>query len=203
MTIEKSTTNLGLVLQQLVKKVNTAGTDENLFRLVPVLRHGARVLLELVPVPGQISARHQQQAMFRWCPGTKSERGLSVENKHHTRQTANNLIRPVSNVMLLPCQTKGPLNRDFTVVFFPNSIFIAALNVVLNFNLLFQNALINMQVSNFHKSIIGHFHSRRRKIVWTDKSSNNLSVHMISSSSSVKMAIVMNSISENVFEGVQ
>ena len=37
------------------------GTDENLFRLVPVLRHGARVLpLELVPVPGhgaQISAR--------------------------------------------------------------------------------------------------------------------------------------------------
>ena len=57
-------------------KVNTAGTDENLFRLGPVCRHGARVLplellpvpehgarvlpLELVPVPGhgaQISAR--------------------------------------------------------------------------------------------------------------------------------------------------
>ena len=46
------------------EKVSTAGTnlaDENLFRLVPVLGHGARVLpLELVAVPGdgaQISAR--------------------------------------------------------------------------------------------------------------------------------------------------
>ena len=42
-------------------KVNTAGTDETLFRLVPVPRHGARVLpLEQVPVPGhraQICAR--------------------------------------------------------------------------------------------------------------------------------------------------
>ena len=43
------------------EKVNTVGTDENLFRLVP--GHGARVLpLELVPVPGhgaqiKISAR--------------------------------------------------------------------------------------------------------------------------------------------------
>ena len=35
------------------KKVNTAGTDENLFRLVPVPGHGARVLpLEPVLVPG-------------------------------------------------------------------------------------------------------------------------------------------------------
>ena len=37
------------------------GTDENLFRLLPVLEHGARVLpLESEPVPGygaQISAR--------------------------------------------------------------------------------------------------------------------------------------------------
>ena len=37
------------------------GTDENLFRLVPMLGHGAQVLpLELVPVPGhdaQIRAR--------------------------------------------------------------------------------------------------------------------------------------------------
>ena len=32
--------------------MNTAGTDENLFRLVPVLGHGARLLpLEPVPVP--------------------------------------------------------------------------------------------------------------------------------------------------------
>ena len=35
------------------EKVNAVGTDENLFRLVPVPRQGARVLpLELVPVPG-------------------------------------------------------------------------------------------------------------------------------------------------------
>ena len=32
------------------KKVNTAGTDENLFRQVPVLAHGAQVL-PLQPVP--------------------------------------------------------------------------------------------------------------------------------------------------------
>ena len=33
--------------------MNTAGTDENLLTLVPVLEHGARVLsLELAPVPG-------------------------------------------------------------------------------------------------------------------------------------------------------
>ena len=45
-------TNLELVLQQLVKKVNTAGNDQNLFRLVSVPGHGARVLsLELVPKP--------------------------------------------------------------------------------------------------------------------------------------------------------
>ena len=32
---------------------NTTGTDENLFRLVPVLGHGARILPpEIVPVPG-------------------------------------------------------------------------------------------------------------------------------------------------------
>ena len=41
------------------KKVNTGGTDENLFRLVPMPGHGARVLpLELVPGQGaQISAQ--------------------------------------------------------------------------------------------------------------------------------------------------
>ena len=34
------------------EKVNTRDTDENLFRVVPVLGHGARVLpLELVPMP--------------------------------------------------------------------------------------------------------------------------------------------------------
>ena len=35
------------------KKVKTAGTDKQLFRLVPALGHGAGVLpLELVPLPG-------------------------------------------------------------------------------------------------------------------------------------------------------
>ena len=53
LTIQKSVTNLDLVRQQLqCEKVNIAGTDENLFRLVPVPGHGARGLpLELVPVP--------------------------------------------------------------------------------------------------------------------------------------------------------
>ena len=41
LTIEKSAPSLELVLQQLAcKKVNTAGTDETIFRLVPVLGHG-------------------------------------------------------------------------------------------------------------------------------------------------------------------
>ena len=43
----------GVVASTANDKVNTTGTDENLFRLVPVLGHGARVLpLELVSVPG-------------------------------------------------------------------------------------------------------------------------------------------------------
>ena len=44
-------TNLELDLQQLARKVNTAGTDENRSRLVAVLGHGARgvLLLELGP----------------------------------------------------------------------------------------------------------------------------------------------------------
>ena len=48
------------------KDGNTNGTEENLFRLVPVPRHCARVLpLELVPVPGhgaQISVRAPAKA---------------------------------------------------------------------------------------------------------------------------------------------
>ena len=51
----------GIGASTACEKVNAAGTDENLFRLVSVPGHGARVLpLELVPVPGhgvQISAR--------------------------------------------------------------------------------------------------------------------------------------------------
>ena len=50
LTIEKSAANLELVFQQPCKKVNTPSNKENLFRLVPVLGYGARVLpLELVP----------------------------------------------------------------------------------------------------------------------------------------------------------
>ena len=43
----------GIDASTTCKKVNTAGADENLFRLVPVPGHGARVLpLKLVPEPG-------------------------------------------------------------------------------------------------------------------------------------------------------
>ena len=49
------------------EKVNTEGTDKNLIRLVPVLGHGALVLLspELVPVPC-----HGARDYFLWsyCP---------------------------------------------------------------------------------------------------------------------------------------
>ena len=53
-------------------KENTVGTDENLFRLVPVPEHGARSFaLELVPVfpyPGAVPKLvlgRQKEAMFR------------------------------------------------------------------------------------------------------------------------------------------
>ena len=43
----------GAVASTAYEKVNTTGNDENLFRLVPMPGHGARVLpLELVPFPG-------------------------------------------------------------------------------------------------------------------------------------------------------
>ena len=67
------------------EKVDTAGTDENLFRLVPVPGHGARVLpLKLLPVSGysaQISARAPTKGYVQTRAGaavtvTKSERGL-------------------------------------------------------------------------------------------------------------------------------
>ena len=82
----------GVVASTACKKVNTAGFEENLFRLVPMFRHGSRTLLVVLG--------HQQKAMFRlvhllvslWalvgliisarapCLGTvtKSERGLAV-----------------------------------------------------------------------------------------------------------------------------
>ena len=51
----------GVSASAACEKVNTVGIDENLFRLVPVPGHSARVLpLELVPVPvhgAKISAR--------------------------------------------------------------------------------------------------------------------------------------------------
>ena len=80
---------LGVVGSTAYVEVNTTGTDENLFRLVPVLGHSVRVLpLELVPVPGhgaQISARapmkgYVQTGAPAWAPGTgtKSGQGLSL-----------------------------------------------------------------------------------------------------------------------------
>ena len=54
------------------KHGKSAGTDESVFRQVPVSGNGARVLpLEVVPVQGhgaQILLGHQQKAMF--IPGT-------------------------------------------------------------------------------------------------------------------------------------
>ena len=65
------------------EKVNTAGTDENLFRLVPLLGNCAQVLpLELVPVPrhgAPISAWAPTKGYVQtsgraraWCPSTTS-----------------------------------------------------------------------------------------------------------------------------------
>ena len=50
------------------KKVNTAGTDENLFRLVPATRerYPSTIPLELVPMPGaQKSARAPSKGYFQ------------------------------------------------------------------------------------------------------------------------------------------
>ena len=77
MTIEKSATNFLVSASTVCKKANTAGADENLFRLVPVPGHGARVQpLELVR---KFVLGHQQKAMFRLMPvpGRQSERGLN------------------------------------------------------------------------------------------------------------------------------
>ena len=69
--------------------VNTTGTDENLFKLVPVLGHGARVLpLELVPVlgygaqtcaPAPTKGHAQTGALARPGTGNKSEQGPSAK----------------------------------------------------------------------------------------------------------------------------
>ena len=73
----------GVVASTAYKKVNTMGTDENLFRLVLMPGHGARVLpLELVLVSGQgarVSARAPTKGDVHTAlsTGTKSEQGLS------------------------------------------------------------------------------------------------------------------------------
>ena len=54
------------------KKANTEGTDENLFRLVPVTGHGAQ-LCARAATKGYVQNGARAQAP---CPGTKSERGL-------------------------------------------------------------------------------------------------------------------------------
>ena len=67
------------------EKVNTADTDENLFRLVPVTGHSTLVLpLELVPMPGHgaqicdgAPTKGYVQTGAR-ARGTKSEWGLII-----------------------------------------------------------------------------------------------------------------------------
>ena len=79
--MEEISGKFGVVASTAYEKVNTTSTDENLFRLVPVLGHGARLLpLELVP---KFVFGNHQKAMLRLVPlvrapfpGTKSERGL-------------------------------------------------------------------------------------------------------------------------------
>ena len=56
--------------------MNTAGTDENLFRLVPVPRRGAQISARAPTkdyVPTGAHTGHDARAC---CPGTKPERGL-------------------------------------------------------------------------------------------------------------------------------
>ena len=61
-------------------KVNTSGTDENLFRLVLVLGHGARVLpLELVPGHGaQICVRAPTKGFVQTGARTRCARAQSL-----------------------------------------------------------------------------------------------------------------------------
>ena len=91
-------------------KVNTTGTDENLFRLVPVLGKGAQVLpLELVPVPGhgaQISTRapttDRQQAMFRLVPGHGYRtRVLNGRCSHSPVPSTKNVIHNQEKVLTI------------------------------------------------------------------------------------------------------
>ena len=64
MNYRKIADKFGVSASTACKKVNTAGTDENLLRLVP--GHGARVLpLEIVP---KLVIGHHQKAMFRLVP---------------------------------------------------------------------------------------------------------------------------------------
>lgn len=102
----KSATNLQLLLQQC-EKVNTTGTDENLFRLsfrlVSVSRHGAQVVpLELVPVPRdgaqmQFVPGHQQKAMLRLVHRVRAP---SLNRASNTTSNANLLLhQPVQLII--------------------------------------------------------------------------------------------------------
>ena len=69
-----------MVPQQVVRKCKCSVHCENLSRLVPVPRHGARVLpLKLVPVPGHGAQQKvlSKRLCLDWRPGTKSEQGRS------------------------------------------------------------------------------------------------------------------------------
>ena len=79
----------GVCSSTACKKVNMAGTDENLLILVPVLGHGTRVLpLKLVPVPGHSAP---EQSLTRLTNQIKGHANVLGAGKHATGAKLGNL----------------------------------------------------------------------------------------------------------------
>ena len=84
-----------IVASTAYEKVNTTGTDENLFRLVPMPRLGARVLSpELAPEQGhgtQISARAPTKGYVHTGARNRAS-GTCTKSELFRRRTYNNYI---------------------------------------------------------------------------------------------------------------
>ena len=96
---------LGKVILKLTRKfgvVDTTGTDENLFRLVPVPGHGARVLpLEYCLCPGTVPKLvlgHQQKAVFRLVPTPRHK--ARAANPNRALESHYELIQLSVNVLM-------------------------------------------------------------------------------------------------------